>query len=385
MSMEQTAPKAKIANKKLLTNATEKKLNLYFMPRDTQGSGFYRMLLPASIIKDNNLANVEINPNLNQKLTEWADVIIVQRAADTDFYEFFEYAQAQGKIIIYEIDDLLYGIQTNNPGYTSWAPQHPRLARALRLMSMANHITVTTDRLANEYYNYNKNIFVLPNYLDAALWDTPKGWTASDWDDYYIKKNDDTVRIGWMGGASHRNDLEMIAPVLTSLAKKHKNVKIIIMGYDAHDIFAKIPLAQAVCPHCCKEGQLQIEPGVGILDYPAKLKSLALDIGIAPLFEIAFSECKSDLKLKEFAALGIPVVASNIKPYSKSLQNGLTGYLAEDGKEWFNYLELLVKSKNTREELGRNARLWYEKNTIDKHIHKWIKAYEQAVNRLPQW
>jgi len=743
----------RVVNKKLINKAVEKKLNLYFMPRDSQGCGFYRMLLPASTIKDNNLANVEINPNFNKKLAEWANVIIVQRATEPDFYEFFEYVQAQGKIIIYEIDDLIYGVHKNNQAYEVWNPQFPRTARALRLMSMANYISVTTERLANEYCTHNKNIFILPNYLDKELWDAPRGWKAHDWDHYYMQKGDNLIRIGWMGGASHQSDLEMIAPILIRLSRKYKNVKIVLMGYDAYDIFSKIPLTEAICPHCCNEGQLQIERGVGILEYPAKLKSLAFDIGIAPLVETAFNECKcvtgntlintengleriesivkhrknneqiatksklkvinsdannnilthfyskkektvkiitqngyciegtkthrilsdkeewkplleikigdpikfekivfskkmfemqynfwasrvgtlvdgedipifkltekyaeiigaiigdghvagsisiacdkqdkdviehytelvsslgfkprqwdeknancryvgfssmpfknilislgvvdnnikknfsvpdcifkspqnvvskflsalfdtdgcvkrsgiqfstksyklahevqllllgfgiksrvsatfskiysknyyrvdigrigseifqkeigfisirkkillkevlsknrgnnigknefidfikkiehsentvyditvenskwyvgngivnhnSDIKLKEFSALGIPVVASNIKPYNVSLKHGVTGYLASNGKEWFDYLELLVQDKELRVKLGKNALRWYEENTIDRHIHKWVEAYSQAVNRIPQW
>ncbi|GAG24208.1 unnamed protein product, partial [marine sediment metagenome] len=122
-----------------------------------------------------------------------------------------------------------------------------------------------------------------------------------------------------------------------------------------------------------------------LLYLPSKLKECAFDIAIAPLIETGFNQCKSDIKIKEYAALGVPVIATRMKPYSLSVKEGYTGFLATTGKEWFDSLELLIKNKDLREKLGRNNYRWYKENTIDKHIHKWMAFYNRVISFKFKW
>ena len=363
----------------------DRKLNLLFQNRDNLGCGFYRMLLPASKIKDAGLANVQVNMAWDWEQVKWADVVIMQRASDPEAYELIDKAHAMNKKIVYEIDDLLYGVNPQTNGWTGWNPISEQLGRALKIMGMCDAITVTTKRLANEYYLHNKNVKVLPNYLDADLWNQPSNWTPQDWDAFYKKKFDDTIRILWAGASSHKLDLELISDIMTRICEKHPNVQFILFGFRPQDVFPRIPLRNVPCPHCGAEGQLVLENGVPLLEYPSKLKSLAADIGIAPIIENSFSQGKSDLKLKEYAACGIPMVASNIKPYSESLKHDVFGYLATTGKEWYDYLEILIQNAELRQQMGKAARRWYQDNTIDKHIMEWINVYNELVFMKYQW
>lgn len=365
----------------------DQKLNLLWLPRDNKGCGFYRMLMPANWIMKKGLANVKISNGWNMEEVKWANVIIIQRPSDWQAYDAIEEAKSMGKKIVFEIDDLLQLVNPNNYAYEYWTPIGANLGRSLNLMKLCNAVTTTTPRLANEYALFNRRMFVIPNYLDPDLWNQPKSWSTKEWNDYYKRKNDDIIRIGWTGAASHRQDLEMISGIITKLCKKYKNVQFSMLGFTPKEIFSTIPLREGTCPHCGAEGQLEADKGVPVLEYPDKLKSMAFDIGIAPIIETGFNECKSDLKLKEYAAIGVPVVASNIKPYSESLKDGVgkRGYLASNGKDWYNYLEMLILDKDLRERLGKNNRRWYEENTIDKHIYKWIEVYKELVDVKFNW
>ena len=362
-----------------------RKLRILWLNKDNLGCGFYRMLLPASKIKDMGLSEVEVNMAWDWEQVKWADIIILQRASDTQAYESIDKAHAMGKKVVYEIDDLLYGINPGSNAWKAWNPIGENLGRALKIMGMCDAVTVTTKRLANEYYMYNKNVKVIPNYLDADLWNQPKNWTPTDWDAYYKKKHDDTIRICWSGASSHRLDLELISDIMTRICKNHPNVQFTLFGFRPQDVFPRIPLRNVPCPHCGAEGQLVLEKGVPLLEYPAKLRSLAADIGIVPVVENSFSEGKSDLKVKEYSACSIPMVASNIKPYSESVKHGVFGYLATTGKEWYDYLEMLINDKKLREQMGKAARRWYQDNTIDKHIHEWLNVYNELVFTRYEW
>ena len=49
--------------------------------------------------------------------------------------------------------------------------------------------------------------------------------------------------------------------------------------------------------------------------YPARLARMNLDIAVAPLVDHPFNRAKSALKLLEYGALALPVVATDIEPY----------------------------------------------------------------------
>jgi len=360
------------------------RLRLLFIPRDQKGCGFYRMMVPANEIKKQDLADVLLQFGWNWEAVNWAQIIIVQRPTDPRYYEWWEQAQTQGKKIIYELDDFVNAIGPTNPAYSFWNPLGANFARAMKLIKRVDAMQVTTARLQKEYALYCPRIESLPNCLDSTIWDIP-AWTASKWDEFYKRKNDNIIRIGWTGAASHYEDLQLIEDVITKICQKYKNVHFCLMGYHGKDLFQKISLAKGSCPHCGQTGQLEKIPGIDLLYYPSKLRECAFDIGIAPLIETGFNQCKSDIKIKEYAAVGIPVIATRMKPYSESVKEGFTGFLASTAKEWFNALELLIKDEGLRKRLGKNNYRWYKQNTIDKHIHKWIEFYTRVASFRYKW
>ena len=360
------------------------RLRLLFIPRDQKGCGFYRMMVPANEIKKQDLADVIVNFAWDWQAVNWAQIIIVQRPTDPRYYEWWEQAATQGKKIIYELDDFVNALAPSNPSFEFWNPFGANFARAMKLMKKAHAVQTTTDRLRNEYSLWNNRISVLPNYLDSTIWDVP-AWTASKWDEYYKRKNDGIIRIGWAGAASHYEDLQSIEDVITKICQKYKNVHFCLMGYHGKDLFQKIPLAKSACPNCGEQGQLEKLSGIKLLYYPSKLREVAFDIGIAPLIETGFNQGKSDIKIKEYAAVGIPVVATKMKPYSESVKEGFTGFLASNAKEWYDALELLIKDEVLRQKMGKNNYRWYKQNTIDKHIYKWIEFYTKVASFRYKW
>jgi glycosyltransferase involved in cell wall biosynthesis len=102
---------------------------------------------------------------------------------------------------------------------------------------------------------------------------------------------------------------------------------------------------------------------------------VSFDIAIAPLKNIEFNKAKSDLKYLEYAMAGLPVVASDIEAYNKTIIHGQNGFLAKSEEEWFKYLSLLIEDYKLREKIGRAARAYAETRTIEKNIHLWEEAY----------
>jgi glycosyltransferase involved in cell wall biosynthesis len=103
------------------------------------------------------------------------------------------------------------------------------------------------------------------------------------------------------------------------------------------------------------------------------------DIGIAPLVPTVFAETKSHIKALEYAALGIPVVASDSAAYRDFVIDGVTGFLVKRDHEWARRLGELINDDAMRTEMGVKARELASQWTIQKGWQEWESAYASIL------
>jgi glycosyltransferase involved in cell wall biosynthesis len=116
-----------------------------------------------------------------------------------------------------------------------------------------------------------------------------------------------------------------------------------------------------------------------------RMNCLKPEIAVIPIHKDEFSVCKSDLKFAEYAALGTPCVCSNIPPYSRCVQHGVTGFLANDDIEFGKYIDILIENKELREQMGKAAYDWaYENRRLESGIVQ-TNAILDEVMALPHW
>jgi glycosyltransferase involved in cell wall biosynthesis len=89
--------------------------------------------------------------------------------------------------------------------------------------------------------------------------------------------------------------------------------------------------------------------------WPAAVKGWQIDIGIAPLLDSNFNRAKSNLRWLEYSALGVPTVASKVRPFVESIGPG-EGYLCNSKQQWYDTLRVLVLDEKKRRKVGANAR-----------------------------
>lgn len=87
-----------------------------------------------------------------------------------------------------------------------------------------------------------------------------------------------------------------------------------------------------------------------------------------------FNQSKSWIKALEAAALGIPIVASDLLPYRGFIDHGVTGFLVKRDHEWGQYLRALVEDEAMRLEMGKAAREKAVDYTIEKNYTVWEKV-----------
>lgn len=350
---------------------------ILYIARDDGGCGFYRCRQPADFIQRMGLAETKVilrTPSDADIL--WADLVIIQNIGGVEGSRHAKFC-LQNKIpYIVEIDDFIQHVSPHNSGgYQAWNPSTLYIYRAMEMAKTAMALTVSTPQLAREYFPYNPTIYVVPNYLNEEQWSNP-----------ITKRNDGKIRIGWCGGNAHGDDLAMIGRVMQKIVKEYKgNVIFETMGMTKRELTGVFPFDEftATCPHCGYEGELHHFPGESQNDFPFVLASKGWDIAVAPVINNAFGNCKSDLKIKEYAAAGVAIVASDVTPYREAALSNAQVALAGSFDEWYNALKDLIEHPEKRTEMVRKNREWVKGAWIQNNTITIFEAYEQVLEKAP--
>ena len=110
--------------------------------------------------------------------------------------------------------------------------------------------------------------------------------------------------------------------------------------------------------------------------YPYRLAELA--IGIVPLADNPFNDGKSALKMSQFAALGVPVIASPT-PDNLRLHGLGIGLIAHSPVDWRRCLELLIADAGARAELADRGRQIMATQTYESQADRWWGAWTSVI------
>lgn len=288
---------------------------------------------------------------LNMEIPDDLDILVAQQIFTPDRLEIWRdlAARPDRPALVFETDDDVWNVHSSNLAARAYV-QPEVLAATEEAIRLADVVTVTTDYLAEQTRRFNPNVHVLPNCIDAA-------WLR------HTHPQSDRVTIGWAGGSSHTNDFEFVQSQLKSFLRRNAGVDLHMIGTDYRSAVGRPDARYTAWNNNLNE----------------YLSGVDFDIGIAPLAYHAFNKGKSDLKLLEYAALGIPVVATDYGPYSGSIQHGVTGFLVKRPHEWGKYLHELVNDEAMRTEMGANARRWAATRTVQGNIWRWETAYQAAA------
>lgn len=85
------------------------------------------------------------------------------------------------------------------------------------------------------------------------------------------------------------------------------------------------------------------------------------------------------LPILEAAHFLRPTVSLNIAAASELIQHKKTGFIAEDVKEFSDYISLLIQNTGLRERLGKNAKKVAEKFSWEKCASEWEKVIQKII------
>ncbi len=255
-----------------------------------------------------------------------------------------------------DVDDDLTCIDPANP---AWAGHHPRrnpddnwnwLVQACREATL---VTCSTPELARRFAPHGR-VVVLENCVPAAFLEIE-----------HVDVGGTDPLVGWAGSLhSHPRDLE---PVGTGV--RDAGVRFRVVGPPA-GVGEALHVGQVE-----GTGDLQLKDW-----HPAVAE---LDVGIAPLADTKFNRAKSWLKPLEYAALGVPFVASPTPEYERFGRDPCLGLYASRPRDWAAMLRLLKDPgwRVTASDAGRDAvrRL----HTVEGNAWRWAEAWALAAENGP--
>lgn len=349
-------------------------MRICFIPNDFDGSGYYRCIFPSRELNkrghESGLPPHTVEENEESYLVDWtnpeyiwpevnADVYVLQTRHEAGMDRLVRKLQEQGAVVVFEIDDWVLGVPAYNPAFLRAHPKlRPNVNRQHmhRTLAACDHVTATTPFLSDEYARLNPRITVIPNYLDWEMWeDVPLQY----------EQERERLRIGYMGISSfHSADIGVLRGILGPFLRRHPEVDFVAAG-DAgvHDML-DVPEGQRITHEFTPFRHMKL-PEI----------TATFDIGLVPLEMNNFNEAKSHLKGMEYAACGIPCIATPTESYRNWVDVGETGLLAKRGKDWLRSLELLVGDSQLRRSMGAAARSKAQRNTIQEHVDQYENVY----------
>lgn len=278
-------------------------------------------------------------------------VIVLQRYMDDDVVALVRTARANGQIVINDLDDWFWGLHPENRAYRDTSPdlnERSNIEHYRHTLLASSAVVTSTRFLADRVNEWNPRLRVecIPNGIAVDRFPTRRHRAGP-------------TTIGWVGSTAHRSgDLALLRKPFAGLDKK---VGFHHTGH--HHDFPSFAQQAGVSAE-----RVSTTPMLAPYEYPY---GFLFDVGVVPLVDIPFNHAKSNIKGLEYAAAGIPFVASPLPEYVILAEEYGVGRLAKTARDWQRHLKALLDYEVRRDESRRQRHIVAEHFTVRKQAQAW--------------
>lgn len=342
-------------------------LNYY---ADYGGCGHWRMIWPESSLNAYSKACISglTSMVLDLRFYQGLKAIRMQRQATPIQKSFIEelhkHKDQIGYRLIYEVDDIVFrkDIPDYNRCKDAFASSEVENT-ILKIMEMMDEITVTCQYMKDYYIEKtaNKNITVIPNYA-------PKSWLGRFYNKNRIAELFDRhkkrPRILYAGSGTHvdvanRTGLrDDFGHVVEEIIKARKKFKFVWKG--------TFPLP--VKPFI-DSGEMEFIPWSSLFDSPQAVYDSGCNATFASLTDNIFNRSKSNIKIVEAGAFGMPGAFQDMCTYSDAELK------FKSGKDLIGQLEHITSDFNKYMSLSENIHNFTNGLWLEDHLDKYEAMY----------
>ena len=286
------------------------------------------------------------------EIADLADVLVVCRSRyELHMNQLITKFKARGKKVLFDVDDLVFdpscvhlimntlGQDTENQAlWDYWFAYTSRMEQALRMCDGA----ITTNEFLAQRISSQTGLVarVVPNFMNFEQIEISNRIFENK-----VAKNFETVgplTFGYFSGSpSHQLDFAIVEEALCMLMDSHPELKLIVAGY--------IETGERSAPFAKR---IHYEP---FQDYVNLQRLIAgVDFNLMPLQSNVFTNCKSELKYFEAAAVGTLSIASPSFTYERAIQDGMNGRLAK-AHEWGRVMQEAILNRSNYAKMAQVA------------------------------
>jgi glycosyltransferase involved in cell wall biosynthesis len=339
---------------------------------DYGGCGYYRCVAPDLLLNLYQKAVVTETTCmiLDPRYYTSVEAVKLQRQATPSQLSFVKHLaelKKQTKLkLIYEVDDVVFAediplYNRNRDAFTSKEIQNS----IKEILSMMDEITVTSEYFRDYMIEKsgNKNVSVLPNYL--MKWWFDRYYNLSDLIKNY-EKNKKKPIIAIFASGTHVDVLNRVqqqddfAPVI-------KHIERTRFDYQWH-FYGSFPLP--LKPYI-DNGQIKFFPWVQLPEFAQTIANSGAQLTFASLQDNNFNRCKSNIKLIEAGAIGLPCICPDMVTYKDAILKYKTG------DEFIDLIKSSLKNQTVYADLCKKSRAHAEKFWLDteSNLMKHHDAY----------
>lgn len=273
--------------------------------------------------------------------------VLIQRPVHEQLPEFICDLKKNGKKVVIEIDDDLLNVPAANPAFNYYRNNTKTYLECLKL---SDYIHTSTPEIAAGFPG--KSI-VFHNAIELSK--------------YTYKKTERTNSIMWQGSPTHKESLDLIKEPIRELL--NKGVKVILQS--------NLDWLKSMFrphPNLSLRGWVDVSESYKI--------PLSADINLTPLPQGKFNSAKSELKVLESAAWGIPSISSDISPYRRfhNVSGGANILIKKERtKEWVNAVMSLLSDDKLYSEKSRLSKEAVEKFYSLEKINEQRKIWWEKI------
>jgi glycosyltransferase involved in cell wall biosynthesis len=285
-----------------------------------------------------------------------ADVVLVQRK----LLPAWAVALLRRRVprLVFDFDDAVW----LRDSYSPRGLDDPRRYRRFRAVVRACDAVVAGNdylaRAAREHLHPDR-VHVIPTCVEPARYD-PARYDPARYDPVAGRPPDAPLRLVWVGSSSTLQGLERFAPTLTAIGRAVPGVRLKLIC----DRFITVP-------------GLTVEPCLWREETEAAEIARA-DVGLAWVPDDRWSRGKCGLKVLQYHAAGLPVVANPVGVQAEMVRHGHTGLLARTPEEWVRAVTRLATNAELRQRLGRAGRRQVEERySVAAGARRWLAVLDR--------